>query len=118
MEQDENKTIHNDNAIDTNGQQQTVKPLPANSESSSICVRVKSQDGNEMHFRIKPTTPFSKVAHHYCSRTTTDPHAVRFLFDGRRISISQTADEIGLIDGSEIDAMVTQIGGGAQLCCS
>ena len=40
---------------------------------------------------------------------------VRFMFDGERIGDENTPADLGLEDGDQIDAMVTQIGGGSEV---
>lgn len=74
-------------------------------------ISVKSQDGNEIRFKIRPTSRFGKVVDAYCKRSGVERDTVRFLFDGQRLEEDKTIGEIGLQDGDEVDAMVSQIGG-------
>jgi len=74
-------------------------------------LKVKSQDGNEIYFKVKKTTQFRKVMIAYCRKVGADVDAVRFLFDGTRIRPDQTPAELEMEDEDEIDAMVSQTGG-------
>ena len=48
-------------------------------------LKVKSQDGEEVFFKIKRTTQFRKLMEAYCQRQTVSMNNVRFLFDGEKI---------------------------------
>jgi len=74
-------------------------------------LKVKSQDGNEIYFKVKKTTQFRKVMTAYCRKVGADFDSVRFLFDGTRIRPDQTPQELDMEDEDEIDAMVSQTGG-------
>ncbi|KAH0469935.1 hypothetical protein IEQ34_001493 [Dendrobium chrysotoxum] len=76
-----------------------------------INLKVKAQDGSELLFRIKRRTQLKKLIKAYCERQSIDLNSIAFLFDGRRIGGEQTADELEMEDGDEIDAMLHQIGG-------
>ncbi|GKC95967.1 small ubiquitin-related modifier 2 [Tanacetum coccineum] len=77
-----------------------------------INLKVKSQEGNEVFFRIKRSTQFKKLMNAYCDRQSVDMSSIAFLFDGRRLRADQTPDELEMEDGDEIDAMLHQTGGG------
>lgn len=79
----------------------------------SLNIKVKSQDGNEVYFKVKKTTPFRRIMEAYCSKVGVETGQVRFLFDGERIEASQTPESLDLEDEDTIDAMVQQLGG----CC-
>ncbi|XVE78101.1 hypothetical protein DITRI_Ditri13aG0116900 [Diplodiscus trichospermus] len=81
-------------------------------QSAYIHLKVKSQDGNELFFKIKRSSQLKKLMIAYCDRRSLDLGAVAFLFDGRRIRGEQTPDEMEMEDGDEIDAMLHQTGGG------
>lgn len=80
---------------------------------ASLNIKVKSQDGNEVYFKVKKTTPFRRIMEAYCSKVGVETGQVRFLFDGERIEASQTPESLDLEDEDTIDAMVQQLGG----CC-
>ncbi|XP_035817344.1 small ubiquitin-related modifier 1 isoform X1 [Zea mays] len=71
----------------------------------------RSEDGNEVFFRIKRSTQLKKLMNAYCDRQSVDMNAIAFLFDGRRLRGEQTPDELEMEDGDEIDAMLHQTGG-------
>jgi len=76
-----------------------------------ITLKVKSQDGNELFFKIKRGTQLKKLMEAYCSRNGVNPSTVRFLFDGQRIQETNTPNDLNLEDNDQIDAMVEQTGG-------
>jgi hypothetical protein len=57
-----------------------------------INVKVKAQDGNEIFFKIKKSTPFRKLMDAYCKRQGTDENGILFLVDGKRLRPEQTPD--------------------------
>ncbi|RWW79331.1 hypothetical protein BHE74_00012387 [Ensete ventricosum] len=90
------------------GQDEDKKPADP---SAHINLKVKSQDGNEVFFRIKRSTQLRKLMNAYCDRQSMDFNAIAFLFDGHRLRGEQTPDELEMEDGDEIDAMLHQTGG-------
>lgn len=98
---------NNDNA-GGNGASGADETKPSNEHLS---LKVKSQDGNEVFFKVKRTTAFSKVMNAYCKKVGTDMESIRFLFDGQRLRPEQTPADLGMEDEDEIDAMVNQTGG-------
>merc|ERR1719361_869839 len=79
-----------------------------------INLKVKSQDGNEVYFKVKHTTKLSKLMNAYCNRVGKELSAVRFLFDGERLQPDATPEQLDMEDEDEIDAMVEQHGGGCH----
>ncbi|KAM3127434.1 hypothetical protein pb186bvf_020467 [Paramecium bursaria] len=80
-------------------------------QADYLNLKVKSQDGEEVFFKIKKGTQFKKLMDAYCSRQNLQPQNVRFLFDGERILETQTPQEIGMDTGDEIDVVIEQVGG-------
>lgn len=76
-----------------------------------INIKVATSD-NEVHFRIKRTTPLSKLMNTYCDRQGKPVGSVRFMLDGVRLEEGSTPEELDMEDGDTIDAMIPQIGGG------
>ncbi|XP_028797127.1 small ubiquitin-related modifier 1-like [Neltuma alba] len=87
------------------------QPPPADDLLAHINLKVKSQEGEEVFFKIKKGTPLRKLINAYCDRTSKSPESVAFLFDGRRIRPEQTPHDLDMEDGDEIDAMLHQTGG-------
>merc|ERR1712216_977485 len=76
-----------------------------------INLKVVTQDGNEIYFKCKQTTPLQKLMHAFCNRQGVSMQSVRFLFDGNRINETQTPQQLEMEDGDVIDVMVEQQGG-------
>lgn len=88
--------------------QEEVKPEGA---PTHINIKVKTND-SEVHFRIKRSTPLSKLMNTYCDRQGKPHGSVRFMLDGNRVEDHHTPDDLDLEDGDTIDAMIQQVGGG------
>jgi len=75
------------------------------------CIRINvvTQDGNEMFFKCKHWTPFSKLMNAFCQRQGVRMTEVRFLFDGQRLRPNQTPEELDMEDGDVIDVMREQM---------
>ena len=93
-----------------NSESASKEQQPA-SDSVHLNLKVKSQDGNEVYFKVKKTTQLGKLMNAYCSRVGKDMSTVRFLFDGERIQPEATPEQLDMEDEDEIDAMVEQHGG-------
>ena len=63
-------------------------------KSEHINLKVKSQDGNEIFFKIKRSTQLKKLMDAYCSRQGISPSTVRFLFDGERLQENSTPEQL------------------------
>ena len=92
-------------------QEQDQKQSPVDFNANTISLKVVSQDGNEVYFKIKKQTPIEKLMNAYCTRQAIDPNSIRFLFDGQRIQKNQTAKELDMQDDDVIDAVLQQTGG-------
>merc|ERR1711918_241721 len=80
-------------------------------DGEHINLKVVTQDGNEIYFKCKQTTPLQKLMHAFCNRQGVSMQSVRFLFDGNRINETQTPQQLEMEDGDVIDVMVEQQGG-------
>ena len=67
------------------------EPKPA---GEHLSLKVKSQEGNEVYFKVKKTTTFAKVMAAYCKKVGADMEQVRFLFDGARLKPEQTPADV------------------------
>lgn len=67
------------------------EPKPA---GEHLSLKVKSQEGNEVYFKVKKTTTFAKVMAAYCKKVGADMESVRFLFDGVRLKPDQTPADV------------------------
>merc|ERR1712125_74619 len=76
-----------------------------------IQLKFKDQQGSEVQFKIKKSTPLCKLMDAYCSRLGLTAAQVRFMVDGERISADDTAEKLGLEDEDLIDVAMEQTGG-------
>lgn len=76
-----------------------------------INIRVRSQQGEEILFKIKPHTVMDKVIKAFSDKIGVDPSTLRLTFDGQRVTGTQTAAQIELNDGDVLDIMEFQVGG-------
>ena len=94
----------------------TVKPEEG-TKAEAITIKVKDQQGEETHFKIKTTTKFSKVFAAYAQRKGVDAASVRFMFDGTSLAADQTPADLDMEDEDVIDCMLAQTGGSRTLTC-
>mmetsp|Transcript_32443 Transcript_32443/g.44559 ORF Transcript_32443/g.44559 Transcript_32443/m.44559 type:complete len:94 (-) Transcript_32443:108-389(-) len=80
-------------------------------EGDHVSLIVVSQDGAEVHFKIRRNTPLQKLFHSFCQRQGIQETQIKFLYDGRRLRGEQTPSSLGMEDGDMIDAMLNQTGG-------
>jgi small ubiquitin-related modifier len=83
---------------------QTVDP-------ERITVKVRAQDGGEMHFKVKPTTKMERIFDAYATRHGLPLESLRFLLDGTRVKNDDTVKILELEEGDQIDCVVEQTGG-------
>ena len=63
-------------------------------DANQLNLKVVTQDGNEIFFKCKMTTPLEKLMKAFCNRQGVAMNSVRFLFDGQRLSTAQTPAEV------------------------
>ena len=81
-------------------------------EEGILHIRVKSQDSEELNFKIKKNTPLKKLMEKYLERLgIKDTSSVNFLFEGEKIHANSTPDRLGMNDGDEIEVTKIQVGG-------
>lgn len=91
-----------------------AKPEPGTApqtETEHINLKVTTQDGEPVHFKIKRTTPMQKLIDAFAKRQALDKATMRFTFDGRRISGTDTPNSLEMEDNDIIDVLIEQIGG-------
>ena len=69
-------------------------------------VRTIDENGSEISFSLKPTTPLGNLMQAYCNRQGMDMKNLRFMYDGKRIEGAQTPADIDMEDGDTIDVQV------------
>jgi len=86
-------------------------PKPDEEAPKHINIKVKDDKENEVFFRIKFTTPLSKVITAYCERVGASANTLRFFFDNVRINEQDTPGSLEMEDGDMIDVHAEQQGG-------
>ena len=76
-----------------------------------IQLKVKDQQGSEVQFKIKKSTPLRKITEAYCSRWGLGPWQVRLMvaFNGHWLDSDDTAEKVGLVDGDIIAAFIENV---------
>ena len=77
-------------------------------------LKVVFQDGIEVYFKLKQTTPLKKLMDAFCNHQGISTNSVRFLYGGNTIHGAQTPAMLGMEDGDVIDALVEIDGLGIQ----
>ncbi|XP_056315021.1 small ubiquitin like modifier 2a [Danio aesculapii] len=81
------------------------------SENSHINLRVSSQDGSVVQFKIKRHTPLIKLMKAYCDRQGLTMKLIRFMFDGESIKETDTPAQLEMEDEDAIEVFQEQIAG-------
>lgn len=71
-----------------------------------IQLKVKDQQGNEVQFIMKRSSPLRKLMDAYCNRLGMRSSQVRFMVGAERIAPDDTAENLGLQDEALIDFLV------------
>ena len=96
-------------------------PAPAREDNPSavFSIRLVQQNGHEVIFQIKRTTPLGKLMAAFCQRQGICMNSVRFLFDGNRLTQELTPNDCFMLrngvrsvmqNGDVIDVVTEQIG--------
>lgn len=91
--------------------------IAGDSSNEYIKLKVVSQDSSEIHFRVKFTTPMSKIKKSYSDRVGVPVTSLRFLFDGKRINDTDTPKQLEMEEDDTIEVYQEQQGGGALIHC-
>ena len=75
-----------------------------------LTLKALTQDGNEVYFKAKSSTPLGRLMSAFCRRQGVSMSSVRFLYGGSRISDQSSAWERQMLNGDSIDVMVEQMG--------
>ncbi|KAI0668195.1 ubiquitin-like protein [Trametes maxima] len=81
--------------------------------AAPINIKVTTQTGEEVFFKIKRNTKLSKLQGAYANKVGKDVSSIRFLYDGSRIGDDDTPSSLDMEDNDTIDVMVEQVGGSA-----
>ncbi|KAI0795869.1 ubiquitin-like protein [Abortiporus biennis] len=91
---------------------QDVEPK-AEDANAPINIKVVTQTGEEVFFKIKRNTKLSKLQGAYANKVGKDVGSIRFLYDGNRVNDTDTPASLDMEDNDTIDVMVEQVGGSA-----
>ncbi|PWA85292.1 hypothetical protein CTI12_AA151900 [Artemisia annua] len=87
---------------------------PFGNQSVHINLKVKSQDGMEVSFRIKRNTKLQTLINEYCDKQSKETKGSVILLNGDHFSAEKTPDELEMEDGDEIEFMLHMDGGGGR----
>mmetsp|Transcript_31300 Transcript_31300/g.68400 ORF Transcript_31300/g.68400 Transcript_31300/m.68400 type:complete len:97 (+) Transcript_31300:151-441(+) len=87
------------------------KPEVKPDKGETISLKVKDQDNNEVHFKVKMTTKFDKIFTAFCEKRGIAKENSRFVFDGTRLNGQQTPKDLDMEDEDCIEVFLEQVGG-------
>ncbi|BFG13835.1 hypothetical protein CerSpe_001090 [Prunus speciosa] len=80
-------------------------------DEDTVKLKVRyNEDGVQTFFRVKRNIKLRKLMEAFCKKRSLDPRSMRFTFDGVGLEKNKTPEELGMVDGDEIDALV-HVGG-------
>ena len=80
-------------------------------DNEVLNIRVKDQQGGEISFKVKKSTPFSKIFDAYATRHNLDVSQLRFFFDGARVYRERTPKMFEMEDNDVMEVMIQSFGG-------
>lgn len=86
----------------------------SSSATPGFPIRVVNQNGNELFFKVRPTTSVQKLIDAYCKRMSTSASAVRFMVDGERMVGDKTISDYDLKEEDIVDVLLQQTGGAGE----
>lgn len=92
-------------------QEDKIEDKQAGDGKEHIKLKVISQDGGEVHFKVKATTSMAKLKKSYAERQGVPLNSLRFLFDGRRINDDETPKKLDMENDDTIEVYQEQTGG-------
>ena len=97
-----------------NGERREAGPSRSSEHEGVIKIKVKGQEGDEIHYRLFMTTPFGKVKKNYAERVGVAVGSIRLIFDGFPVSDTDNPRNLSLEDDDLIEAFVEQTGGSSK----
>ena len=101
-------------AADQKAPEPSKDPDPSDSaqkKSATLTMTVADQNGAKTFFKVRTTTPFSKVMKAYAKRKGVEVTSLRFSFEGQRITDTDTPVGLDMNDTDQIDVFQEQTGG-------
>ena len=71
---------------------------------TSLVVSVAGLQGDEVYFKVNPTTLLQKIFDAYANHKGVAGDSLRFLFKGSRVDGELTCADIGFEDGDQLEA--------------
>lgn len=104
------------NAVDTSAVACTNSTEMATQQPSTsneyIHLRVITSDmNNEVHFKVKFSTALGRLKRSYCSKLGLQVEELRFVFDGHRISDTDTPKDLNMENDDVIEIYQERTGG-------
>lgn len=81
---------------------------------ATINICLCDPSGNEVFYRMKPTSRFNKVFRAFCQKMHFDINIIRFLYEGQRVNGNQTPEDLQMEDMDIISCFIEQTGGISQ----
>ncbi|EFI26577.1 hypothetical protein CC1G_15791 [Coprinopsis cinerea okayama7 len=75
-----------------------------------------SYEGSTITVKVKSNMRFAKIFEVVEKKFGKEPGTFKFVVDGQRVNKDDTPAGLGMEDGDQVDAFLTQVGGGAYLC--
>ncbi len=82
-----------------------------NQNNNVLTLKVKSQNQDEVHFKIKKNTPLKKLMERYCDRINVPINSANFVFEGEKIFHYNTPLQLNMRNKDEIQVVIEQVGG-------
>ena len=75
-------------------------------EADTVTLKVKSQDQDEIHFKIKRNMPLKKLMEKYCERINITMNSANFIFEGEKICSYHTPNDLNMRNNDEITVII------------
>ena len=72
-------------------------------QPSTMSLKVVTWSGQEIFYKVKPTTKMERLFNAFCERLGLNLSDVRFKFNGRRVRASQDCAHYEMQDGDVIE---------------
>ncbi|KAI8919477.1 hypothetical protein DFJ77DRAFT_508355 [Powellomyces hirtus] len=93
----------------------TAAPAVAKTVPQLLLTVVAEGMHKDMCFRLARNQPLSRMMTTYANRIGCSVDALRFLYEGQHISLTNTPDQLGMLDGTDtVNVYIAQIGGGKR----
>ena len=102
----EENTASIDEGMECDIQNEEMTVHTTGTDMMKIWVNYQNRDGTL--FKLRRTTKLEKVFKSYTAKKGMDANSLRFFWDGKRISDSDTPEALGLVDNGQIDVVYEQ----------